>query len=368
MSKLFVYAMVLFSSMNASLAIVDVKKGSDAMEQKTVLVTGGAGYIGSHIAHALAQQGYRVLVLDIFKYNQPFNPSWATVIRGNCGDRQLLDTIFTEHHVHAIVHCAADIEVGRSVTDPLAFYHNNVNNTVTLIEAMVAHHVHHFIFSSSCAVYGTPLYTPIDTNHPINPISPYGYTKSVVERVLADCDAAYGLRSVTLRYFNAAGALPEEDLGERHEPETHAIPLLLTAAQQEKPFMIFGTDYPTRDGSAIRDYVHVRDIAHAHVLALQYLEQGSPSDIFNLGTENGVSVKELINTVQTIIRKEIKVVQQPRRVGDPAILVADANKAHAILHWKPVHSNLEFIIKSAAVFANQRATDICMPQAVVSCR
>jgi UDP-glucose 4-epimerase len=255
------------------------------------------------------------------------------------------------------VHCAADIDIARSVTDPLPFYENNVSNTISLLRAMIAHGVRYCIFSSSCAVYGIPLYSPLDTAHATNPINPYGKTKLIIEELLRSCEQAYGLKYVALRYFNAAGALPEENLGELHEPETHLIPLLIAAAYTKQPFPLFGTQYKTKDGSAIRDYIHVRDIAWAHVLALKHIVSGNPSDIFNIGSGHGFSVKEIVDTVQTVLRMPIKVHQQAARNGDAAELIADASRAQTILQWKPQYSELSYIIKSAALFY-ERQRDI----------
>lgn len=316
----------------------------------TILVTGGAGYIGSHTAHALAQLGYNIVVIDSFLHKQQFNPPWATIIKKDFADIAALNEIFTTYSVQAVMHFAAFIEVGLSVTDPHAFYENNVSKTVTLLHAMKTHGVNNLIFSSSCAIYGHPEYTPLTEDHPKNPLSPYGHSKLMVETILKDFETAYGLRSVALRYFNACGALPEEHLGEQHKPETHIIPLLLRAAIDKNPFTIFGNDYPTKDGTAIRDYLHVRDIAHAHVCALRHLQQGHPSDAFNLGTGKGYSVKEMIDSIELICRTQIKTVWAKRRAGDAPLLVADPNRAHTILNWQPHFSDLDFIVKSAYAF------------------
>lgn len=320
------------------------------MLQRTLLITGGAGYIGSHIAYAAAKKGWQVIVLDSFVHQQQFSPSWAQVIRGDYADTVLLARIFSQYPIQAVVHCASFIEVGISVQKPLSFYENNVAKTITLLEAMLKHHVHQLIFSSSCAVYGMPEQLPLSENHPTKPLSPYGRTKLMIEHILQDVSSASSLRFVSLRYFNAAGALAQECLGEQHKPETHIIPLLIQAALQQMPFKVFGTDYPTKDGTAIRDYVHVLDIAQAHLLALEYLERTGMSDCFNLGSGDGFSVKELIAAAQDAMKTEIKVVYEQARKGDAPTLIANPHKAHTILGWKPVYKDLSFMLKSALAF------------------
>jgi len=317
----------------------------------TILVTGGAGYIGSHAALFLAQKGYKVIILDDFLQHQQFNHAWAQVIKGDVADRALLATIFKQHAIKAVMHFAAFIEVGESVRDPLKYYNNNVGKTITLLEAMLEHNVRHFIFSSSCAVYGTPQWLPLTEDHPVQPVSPYGQSKLMIENVLRDVAANHQLNFIALRYFNAAGALPEFGLGEQHTPETHLIPLLFKAARSQAPFKLFGTDYPTKDGSCVRDYLHVWDIADAHWRALEHLLQGKPSDVFNLGTGNGVSVRQMVDAVEKVTQTNINLIVEKRRQGDPAILVADASKANLILGWKPHYSELEFMLKSAYAFA-----------------
>lgn len=320
-----------------------------AFTPKTVVITGGAGYIGSHVGFAFASQGYNVIVLDNFRHGQQFNHAWATVIRGDYGDAQLLEKIFTSYSVHAVIHCASLIEVRESLSNPLSYYHNNVSNTVTLLQAMHAHGVRKLIFSSSCAVYGTPQQIPITEDHPTAPISPYGRTKLMIETIMRDSCAAHGLAFVALRYFNAAGAYPEYNLGEQHVPETHLIPLALQAAYYGKPFSIFGTKLPTPDGSCVRDFVHVRDIADAHLRALEHLDKGLPSDIFNLGMGCGYSVKMVLDAVQRVTGKKMIILEQLAREGDPAVLVADASKARDVLRWETRFSGLEFIVASAQV-------------------
>jgi UDP-glucose 4-epimerase len=316
--------------------------------RETIVVTGGAGYIGSHIGYLLAQKGYHVILLDKLIYHQSTAPfSWATVQVNDYGDAAVLDALFKEHRVKAVVHCAAYIEVGRSVKEPNDFYENNVVKTITLLDRMRAHNVPYMIFSSSCAVYGTPQIVPIPEDHPQNPISPYGNTKHMIELMLKDYDHAYGIKYVALRYFNAAGALAEQHLCEQHDPETHLIPLLIRSALTGKPFSIFGTNHPTPDGTCIRDYVHVIDIADAHIRALNHLMKGNPSDSFNLGTGMGISVREMINAVERLYDLKLKIVNADPRAGDPPILVAQAARAQDILQWEPRNSTLDLMIKSA---------------------
>ena len=258
-----------------------------------------------------------------------------------------LEKIFTAYHIDAVMHFAGYIEVGASVRNPLAYYQNNVANTITLLAVMRAHACNTLIFSSSCAVYGIPVSTPIDEEHPRNPISPYGHTKAMIEQIVDDCHQAYGLNYVALRYFNAAGALPQQGLRECHKPETHVIPLLIRAAYERTPFSLFGTDYDTPDGSCVRDFLHVVDIASAHLKALAYLACGGTSTVFNLGTASGISVKQMIHMVEQVTGFTIPIIERARRAGDPAILVANADKALEVLQWHPEHSNLEHILRSA---------------------
>jgi UDP-glucose 4-epimerase len=320
------------------------------MNKHTVLITGGAGYIGSHVGYACARAGYQVIVLDSFVHNNYFSPHWATVIKGDYGDAHLLQTIFSSYAIDAVIHCAGSIEVGESVRNPLAFYENNVSKTIVLLQQMIHRNVRNFIFSSSCAVYGQPHFIPLTEAHQLQPMSPYGHTKAMIEQLLQDVAHIHHLRFVALRYFNAAGAFPEEYLGEQHLHETHLIPLMLDALLMKKPFTIFGGDYNTKDGTAVRDFVHVRDIAHAHLLALEHLHAGYPSDCFNLGTGVGYSIKEIVEMMQRISGIALKTIVAPRRVGDPDVLIADSHKAQMILQWKPYYSDLEYILKSAFVF------------------
>ena len=320
--------------------------------KKNILVVGGAGYIGSHTAYLLAQQNHNVIVLDKFVHNQEFCAPWATIVKQDFGDEKVLEKIFTDYQIDAVMHFAAFIEVGESVKYPEKFYQNNVVKTLTLLNSMIKHDVKKIIFSSSCAVYGEPEKVPMDETNPLAPISPYGKNKLAIEFALQDYSRAYDLKYVSLRYFNAAGSLPDAGLGEQHDPETHIIPLMLRAIKNNKTFKIFGTDYNTPDGSCIRDYVHVLDIANAHVLALDYIDNTSKSSAFNLGSGNGFSVKEMINITEKICDKKMSVKKENRRPGDPAVLLADPTKAKEILGWQPKYSELEHILQSALTWEN----------------
>lgn len=317
----------------------------------TILVTGGAGYIGSHAVLALQQAGYEVVVLDNLVYGHRDIAEKVLnveLVVGDTSDRSLLDTLFASHDIAAVMHFAAYAYVGESVTDPAKYYHNNFVGTLTLLEAMMAASVNQFVFSSTCATYGIPTTVPIPENHPQSPINPYGYTKLMVEQVLKDFDQAYDFKSVCFRYFNAAGADPQGRLGEDHNPETHLIPLvLLTALGKRESVSIFGTDYPTPDGTCIRDYIHVMDLAQAHVLGLEYLLKGGDTNIFNLGNGNGFSVKEVIETARQVTGREIKTVECARRPGDPPALVGSSDRARQILGWNPEYADLHQILSHA---------------------
>lgn len=319
--------------------------------QQTILVTGGAGYIGTHAVLALQQAGYNVVILDNLSYGHRDLVEQvlkAELIVGDTNDRALLDQIFARYEIAAVMHFAAYIAVGESVADPAKYYRNNVVGTLTLLEAMVAASVKTFVFSSTCALYGVPKFTPLTEEHPQDPISPYATSKWMVERILADFDQAYGFKSVAFRYFNASGADPDGLLGEDHQPETHLIPLvLLTALGQQDSIAIFGTDYPTSDGTCIRDYIHVADLAQAHVLGLKYLLQGGDSDVFNLGNGSGFSVREVIEIAQQVTGCPIPVIERDRRAGDPPILVGSSAKAQAVLGWQPQYKDLSQILTHA---------------------
>ena len=315
---------------------------------KNILVVGGAGYIGAHMVRQLTHAGCGVVILDNLSTGNRKLLQGGAFIQGNLGDADLLDRLFSEQAFDAVMHFAAFSQVGESMHQPLAYYRNNLAETVALLDAMVRYDVKRFIFSSTAAVYGEPVAIPITEDHPCAPTNPYGNTKLAVERMLADCDAAYGLKYTALRYFNAAGADVSGEIGELHDPETHLIPIVLKAADgQIDHIRVFGTDYPTTDGSCIRDYVHVNDLAQAHLLALDALLEGGDSAIYNLGSSNGYSVKEVIAKAEGVTGKKIPVVEAPRRPGDPAILVASSDKIMRELGWTPEYDNLEKIIQTA---------------------
>jgi UDP-glucose 4-epimerase len=318
------------------------------MKPLTILVVGGCGYIGTHMVKALLEAGHNPITLDnLSKGHLELLPG-GDFVEGDIQGDILLDRIFSSKTIDAVMHFAALIEVGESVQQPLKYYRNNVAATATLLEAMVRHKVCNFIFSSSAAVYGEPEYTPIDETHPLAPTSPYGETKLYVENMLKACDVAYGLKSICLRYFNAAGADQSGTIGEKHNPESHLIPLVLqTAAGLRENISIFGNDYPTSDGTCVRDYIHVSDLVSAHLLALEALMNGSASAAYNLGNGNGFSVRDVIGTACRVTGREIPVAEAPRRPGDPAVLVASSGKALKELGWQPRWNSLEDIVRSA---------------------
>lgn len=317
------------------------------MSELRVLVVGGAGYIGSHMVKMLGQQGCRVTTLDDLSSGHRSAVLCGNFVQGNFGDRAVLDAVLSQGF-DAVMHFASFIQVGESVQQPDKYYRNNVTYTLGLLDAMRTHGVDKFIFSSTAATFGEPQYSPIDEHHPQQPINPYGRTKLMVEQALADYDKAYGFKSVCLRYFNAAGADPEGQLGERHEPETHLIPLILQAASGRRPHIsVFGQDYDTPDGTCIRDYIHINDLCSAHWLALQSLMSGQSSQAYNLGNGNGFSVQEVIDAAQRVTGRNIPVQHAPRRAGDPARLVADATQARQQLGWQPQYADLATIVLHA---------------------
>lgn len=320
-------------------------------KNQTILVTGGAGYIGSHAALALKNAGYEVIILDNLSYGHQEivdEVLGLKLIVGDTSDRALLDRLFTTHQIDAVMHFAAYIAVGESVSEPGKYYTNNVASTLNLLEAMLAHEIYKIVFSSTCAVYGMPKEVPMRENHPHDPLSPYAASKDMVERILKDFDVAFGLKSVAFRYFNACGADPGGLLGEDHTPETHLIPLaLLTALKKRESLSIFGTDYDTPDGTCVRDYIHVNDLADAHVLGLEYLLSGGESEIFNLGNGNGFSVREVIETARQVTGLEIPAVESDRRPGDAPILVGSSEKVRQMLGWNPKYADLQKIIAHA---------------------
>lgn len=321
------------------------------MRKNVILVVGGAGYIGSHMVKALLDHGARVLTLDnLSRGNSDLLPG-GEFRNGDLGDAALLDDIFSNNNVDAVMHFAAHSIVPESVRNPLEYYENNVAKTIRLLRAMVEHGINHFIFSSSAAVYGEPVKVPIEEEHPCQPSNPYGMSKWMVEQVLKDCDSAYGLKYVSLRYFNAAGADNLGAIGERHNPETHLIPLVLKAALGEiNQIKIYGTDYSTLDGTCIRDYIHVSDLIQAHLLALEMLLDGAESAIYNLGNSKGYSVRDVIKVAQRVTKRDIPAVEEGRRPGDPPVLIANSGKIHRELGWNPMYEDLEDIIRTAWIW------------------
>ena len=314
----------------------------------TVLVTGGAGYIGSHACKALAQAGHRPVVYDNLSRGWRDAVRWGPLEVGDVGDPAALDAAFARHRPDCVMHFAALAYVGESVVDPAAYYRTNLGGTLTLLDAMRRHGVPCLVFSSTCAIYGLPERVPMDEDTPQAPISPYGAAKQMVERVLADYAAAYGLRAIALRYFNAAGADPDGLIGERHEPESHAVPLaILAALGRRERFRVLGTDYPTPDGTAIRDYVHVDDLAAAHVTAADRLIAGGPGGAFNLGTGRGTSVLELLRAVERVAGRPVPVEFAPRRPGDAPVLVAAAGRVRTALGWRPAYDSIDAIVATA---------------------
>ncbi len=317
------------------------------MAGETVLVVGGAGYIGSHTCLDLANKGYKPVVFDNFSNGHREFVKWGPAEEGDIRDRARLDEVLAKHKPSAILHFAALIEVGESVKDPVAFYENNVIGTLTLLAAAQAAGINAFVFSSTCATYGLPQSVPLDETHRQVPINPYGRTKYIVEQALADYDQYKNFRSVMLRYFNAAGADFEGRIGEWHQPETHAIPLAIDAALgRRQGFKVFGSDYETRDGTCVRDYIHVLDLADAHVRAVQYLLDGGESVALNLGTGTGTTVKELLGAIEDVSKKPFPVEYIGRREGDSHTLVANNDKARDVLGWVPQY-DLSQIIQSA---------------------
>lgn len=313
-----------------------------------ILIVGGAGYIGSHINKELTKQGFETVVFDSLVKGHQEAVKWGEFFQGDLSNIEDLRQVFSKYKIDAVLHFAAFIEVGESVKDPQKYYQNNVKNTLNLFQVMLENDVKKIIFSSTAATFGNPQYTPIDELHPQVPINPYGQAKLMVEKILADYDIAYGLKYVALRYFNACGADLDNEIGENHTPESHLIPLILDAAiGKREDIKIFGTDYPTPDGTCVRDYVHVTDLAQAHILALQYLLNGNDSNCFNLGNGKGFSVKEVIDTAKKVTGVNFKVTEVERRAGDPPELVADSTKAKQVLKWQPQYADLETIVKSA---------------------
>ncbi len=317
-------------------------------DKPSVLVVGGAGYIGSHMTKYLDGKGVKVTVLDNLSTGHRDLVTAGEFVEGDLGDQELLTRLFDNNQFDVVMHFAASSLVGESVSDPLKYYTNNVARTTLLLKAMQQHKVGRFIFSSTAAVYGEPEQLPITEQSRTQPTNPYGATKLAVERMLKDCDEAFGLKSICLRYFNACGADESATIGERHQPETHLIPLVLqVAAGVREHISIFGKDYPTEDGTCLRDYIHVNDLAQAHYLAMEKLLDGAESSVYNLGNSNGYSVKEVIEEARKVTGKDIAVVDAPRRAGDPAVLVAESDKARAELGWQPQYESLAIMIETA---------------------
>jgi len=312
-----------------------------------VLVTGGAGYIGSHTAKALRLAGARVVIFDNLSAGHREAALGATLIEGDIRDVDAVRRAIRESRAAAVVHFAARLVVFESMSDPAGYYDNNVRGTLATLEAMAAERCLHFVFSSTCAVYGEPIDVPLVETHPTVPINPYGQTKLAVEQALPHYERAYGIRSIRLRYFNAAGADPDGELGEDHDPEIHAIPRAFQAAAGGPPFDIFGEDYPTPDGTCLRDYVHVNDLADAHIRALQRLEHGGASATYNVGTEQPSSVREVLAAVERAVGRPVPSRSAARRPGDPAVLYASAARIRADLGWVPQRASLDMIVSDA---------------------
>jgi UDP-arabinose 4-epimerase len=313
-----------------------------------VLVTGGAGYIGSHTAKALAKAGHEPVVFDNLSFGHRWAVRWGPLVEGDLQDKALLSRILQQYEIGAVIHFAASAYVGESMKNPRKYFRNNVVNTLNLLDAMMDNRVKTIVFSSTCATYGDPLELPLTEDHPQKPVNPYGESKLFVEQMLKWYGQAYGLRWAALRYFNAAGADPDGEIGENHTPESHLIPLAIEAAMGKRPYLeIFGTEYPTKDGSAVRDYVHVADLADAHIRALGHLADGGDSLALNLGTGDGYSVREVLSTVERVSNTSVPVRLTVPRPGDPAVLVANPAEAQRVLGWRPEFEGIEGIIRTA---------------------
>lgn len=313
----------------------------------TILITGGAGYIGSHVVKELLRHGHQPIVYDNLQTGHRKAIKDAPFIEGDLADEERIKETLRSYSIHSVIHFAADSLVGESVNDPLKYFNNNVKNSLQLLGILELFNIKKFVFSSSAAVYGEPINIPITEEHPCMPTNPYGETKWIFERVLQDFQSLGKIDYISLRYFNAAGADPEGELGEDHSPETHLIPIALMAVLKDKSIPIYGSDYETPDGTCIRDYIHVKDLAQAHILALQKLEQGGNSRIYNLGNGNGYSVREVVETVKKVSGKKVVSIKNPRRPGDPARLVASSERIRKELGWIPKYPDLETIIETA---------------------
>lgn len=320
-----------------------------------VLVTGGAGYVGSHACKALSKAGYTPIAYDSLVRGNRWSVKWGPLEVGDIADRPRLDAVIAKYRPVAVMHFAAFAYVDESVRDPGRYYRNNVAGTLTLLESMRDHDIDVMVFSSSCATYGKPASMPITEDFPQRPINPYGMSKLVVERILQDFDSAHGLRSISLRYFNAAGADPDAEIGECHDPETHLIPLVLATAAGRRPtFTVYGDDYDTPDGTCIRDYVHVSDLSWAHLLALDALMQGAQTTAYNLGNGQGFSVREVIDETERVTNREVPCLVGPRREGDPPTLVGDPSSIKAKLGWSPKRRDLTEILRTAWVWLQKQ--------------
>ncbi|MGV2123346.1 UDP-glucose 4-epimerase GalE [Agrobacterium vitis] len=315
---------------------------------KNILVVGGAGYIGSHACKALSKAGYTPVVYDNLVHGHADSVKWGPFEQGDIADGERLDAVLSKYQPECVMHFAAFAAVGESVTDPAKYYNNNIHGSVCLLDAMRRNGVDTIVFSSTCATYGEVKSLPIVEEAPQSPVNPYGFSKLVIEQALKDYGHAYGLKWVAMRYFNAAGLDPEGDLGERHDPETHAIPLAVLAAMRQTEFNVFGTDYDTPDGTAVRDYIHVCDLADAHVLAIDYLQKGGESGAFNLATGKGTSVKDLLEAVSEAVGAQVPIKYAPRRAGDAPALYASGDKARSLLGWTPRYTDINLIVKTAA--------------------
>lgn len=324
------------------------KTPGEKKEALNILVTGGAGYIGAHTVRVLREAGYEVVIFDNFSRGHREAVQGFTVVEGDIKDRQIVCQVCRKYRIKAAMHFAAHSQVGESVEKPALYYENNVIGGLALLEGLLEGGVKRLVFSSSAAVYGEPQQVPIDENHPLKPQNPYGESKAVLERALRYYRHAYGMQSVSLRYFNAAGASASGETGENHQPETHLIPLVLQAVLgQRDKLVVFGSDYSTPDGTAVRDYIHVDDLAHAHLLALEALREGRAGEVYNLGNGRGYSVLEVLKTVEKVTGRPVPFEMGPRRAGDPAVLVASAEKAGRELGWKPQKPDLTEIVSDA---------------------
>ncbi len=320
-----------------------------------VLVTGGAGYIGSHTCKLLAQSGFHPVTYDNLVYGHRHAVKWGPFVEGDLADKELLLKTIDDFNIQAVIHFAAYAYVGESMLEPDKYFRNNVINALNLLEVLNIKKIKKLVFSSTCATYGIPDTVPIDEKHVQNPVNPYGESKLFFEKAMHWHDVAYGLKSVALRYFNAAGADPDAEIGEDHTPETHLIPLVIESALGQRPHVeIYGTDYATADGTAVRDYIHVLDLADAHVRALQYLENSGESVALNLGTGCGSSVREVIAAVEKNSGFQVPFKESPRRAGDPPVLVAKADKARQVLGWQAQYSDLDNIVKTAWVWSQKQ--------------